>query len=374
MNKRYLFVTTHFAPAFEYGGVVESGTRLFKYLAKLGDFKIATISENPEKFFEYNGDIGSCYKSNYLHRFAFSWSSIFGLFKDVKSSDVLLINGIFTFPVTLTAIYAIILNKPFIVAVRGGLEPWRVAHKQWKKYLYIKFVTLPLMRKAKYIHVTALDEQKNIKKLGFDNTLLSSNGIDLELFQDLPSKFEYSDSFDDKFIFLFLSRTDKEKGLDILIQAYKKFCESNKNENHLLLIVGPDHQGYLKSLNINYAKSNIKYLDGVYGDDKIKLIRRSDVVLLPSYSENFGNIIAEGFACERPVITTTGTPWSEIENVGGGLYINPKIDELYDAMLKIYDMSENERMVMGEKGRKYIFENFDWAVKAREIFEVMEKL
>jgi len=56
------------------------------------------------------------------------------------------------------------------------------------------------------------------------------------------------------------------------------------------------------------------------------------------------------------------------------LYINPSANELNDAMQKIYDMSENERVVMGEKGRKYIFENFDWAVKAKEIFEVMEKL
>lgn len=371
---RYLFVTTHFEPDFHYGGVVESSVRLYKYLLARAVFRISTVSMCPQNVYNKIGSNGNCYKSIIFHRFATSLDSVFGLWKDVYAADAVLVNGIFTFPVTLSQLYAVFLKKPFIVATRGGLEPWCIAHKKWKKYLYIKWITLPLMRRAKYIHVTSDAEESNIRALGFNNTIKVTNGIDLEMYAELPAKMSYKDYRDDRFIFLFMSRTDKEKGLDILIEAYRRFCNQNPIKDHLLLIVGPDHQGYLKRFNLNYSQENILYIDGVYGEDKIKLIRRSDIVVLPSYSENFGNIVAEALVCERPVITTTGTPWKEIEDVGCGWYIQPDINHLYDAMIKACSVSATELEKMGMKGRSYITNKFSWEAKAKELYVYLEKL
>jgi len=370
----YLFVNTHYLPDLHFGGVVESGSKLFKYLRRVIPIKLLCVSKNPNAVKEVLKANGSCYESWIFHRFGFSWEAIFGLWKDIKSADVLLINGIFTFPVTLAQFYAVILKKPFIVATRGGLELWRVAHKRWKKYLYIKLITLPLMRRATFIHVTSDVEGDSISALGFSNTFKVTNGIDLEMYADLPDKYSYEDFRDQRFIFLFMSRTDKEKGLDILIEAYRRFCKEHDTNNFLLLIVGPDHQGYLKRFNLNYEKENIVRINGVYGDNKIKLIRRSDVVVLPSYSENFGNIVAEALACERPVITTAGTPWNETEKIGCGYYIQPNKEELYIAMKDVYQKSKEEREAMGKKGRKYIFDNFSWESKAKEMYEWLKKI
>jgi len=364
---KYLLVTTHYLPDLHYGGVVESGSKLFKYLKRSIPIKLSCVSKNPDAVKKILEDDGTCYRSWIFHRFGFSWEAIIGLWRDVNSADVLLVNGIFTFPVTLAQLYATILKKRFIVAPRGGLEPWRVAHKKWKKYFYIKFITLPLMRKAKFVHVTSDVEEESIRALGFTNTFKVTNGIDLEMYAELPDKYSYDNFRDSRYIFLFMSRTDKEKGLDILIKAYRRFCKEHNKEDFLLLIVGPDHQGYLKSFNLDFAKENIVYINGVYGDNKIKLIRRADVVVLPSYSENFGNIVAEALACERPVITTTGTPWKEIENIGCGYYIQPNQEELYEAMKDVYQKSKEELEEMGKKGRKYIFENFNWESKAKEM-------
>ena len=214
---KYLFVTTHFEPDFHYGGVVESSIRLYKYLSHSADIRLSTVSKTPERVQCIIGEKGKCYKSTYFHGFAVSMDAIYGLLKDVRAADVLLINGIFTFPVTIAQLYAILLRKPFIVATRGGIEPWRVAHKIWKKYFYIKLITLPLMRRAQFIHVTSDMEEQAIRALGFNNTIKVTNGIDLEMFNDLPDKYSYDGFRDNRFIFLFMSRTDKEKGLDILI-------------------------------------------------------------------------------------------------------------------------------------------------------------
>ena len=78
------------------------------------------------------------------------------------------------------------------------------------------------MKKAKYIHVTSDEEEKNIRKLGFDNTIKITNGIDIEEFDKLPDA-SIENKYRDRFIFLFLSRTDKEKGIDLLIETYRSF-------------------------------------------------------------------------------------------------------------------------------------------------------
>lgn len=371
---KYLFVTTHFQPDFHYGGVVESGTRLYKYLSQCAAFRLSTVSKDPERVARVLGDNGVCYRSIWWHGLAFSFQAIAGLWRDVGRSDVILVNGIFTFPVTLAQWYAVLRGRPFGVATRGGLLPWRVAHKKWKKFLYIRMVTLPLMRRARFIHVTSDAEEDAIRDLGFHNTVKVTNGIDFEMYGELPTKYSYAECRDDRVMFLFLSRTDKEKGLDLLIWAYRKLCERYPRKDFVLLIVGPDHQGYLRGLHVDYAQENMIRMEGVYGEKKIQLIRRADVVVLPSYSENFGNIVAEALACERPVITTTGTPWQAVAEVGCGVVVEPEREALFSALERVYRMGGEARERMGRLGRTYVRQEFDWSEKARELFACLQAL
>jgi glycosyltransferase involved in cell wall biosynthesis len=365
-NPKVLFVTTHFTPDYHYGGVVESGSKLLKYLRKTSDnIQLICVSKTPvnsKKFIENNDIV--C-KSVFFHDWGFSLSLFWKLFRAVNNADVVFINGIVTFPTTLAQFYSILLGRPFINSIRGGLENWRVNHKSWKKKPYLTIITLPLLKQARYIHVTAEEEQMTLTDLGFYNTFVASNGIDLDVFENLPEKKSYVDENGiEKFLFLFLSRTDKEKGIDILLQAYKRFCQKYDNHKFHLMIVGPDNQGYLKSFDIDFISNNISYNTGIYNDKKIQLLRQTNAFVLPSYSENFGNVIAEALACEVPVITTTGTPWREITDVGCGIYIKPNAEELYKALESIFLMSEKKRNEMGKKGRTYLLANFSWKDKA----------
>ncbi len=366
MSIKYLSIITHYVPDYHYGGVVQSGHHLFQCLMRQASFRISSVSKNPINVQNIIGDYGHCYKSILLHRYGLSLTLLFGLWRDIKQSDIVYIHGLLAFPVSLGMLYAFIQNKPFAIET-NGLTEWSASVRKIRKHVFFQCFAFPLMKRAKYVRVTSLAEEQYLHKNGVMNTVMISNGITLDEFKELPVR-----SKSEKFVFLFLGRIGQEKGLDILIQAYREFCQVYPLRDHELLLVGPDLQNYLKHLAIDYKNESIKYLPGIYGPDKLQLIRDSDVLILPSYSENFGNVVAEALACERPVITTTGTPWREIEKVGCGIYIPPAAEALFSAMEKMYLKSPEEREEMGKKGRAYVFDNFDWEKKAKEIFDHLQ--
>ena len=100
------------------------------------------------------------------------------------------------------------------------------------------------------------------------------------------------------------------KGLDIFLNAWKKI----KLLNWELHIYGPDYDSYIDQLD-----PSLKKIDGVIFkgplfdiDSKRQVFLNSDLMILPSKSENFGYVILESIRAGLPVLTTTQTPWENI--------------------------------------------------------------
>lgn len=369
MKNNLLFVNTHFPPDVKYGGVVESGSKLFKYLTSKEGWSACAVSRNPEKAPKTigKGDVFVA-KSIMAHGYGLSINFIFMIYNKIKKSDFVFINGTITFPTVVSQFFCVILNKPFGVSLRGTLEPWRMKHKKWKKYIYYKLIVIPLLKKANFIHATCEFEKKCALNHQLTNVVTISNGIEIKEFCTLERKRNSN-----IFSFLFLSRLDKEKGIDILIEAYEQFCMKYPQLNHELIIVGPDNQGYFKR-NFFPLRSNIRYYPGAYGNEKLKFYQDADFFILPSYSENFGNVIAESLACGLPVITTTGVPWSEIVTWNCGFYINPNSIELVQAMEMAYLLSPEKNSEMGNNGKNLIASKYQWHSKAEELNDYISHL
>jgi glycosyltransferase involved in cell wall biosynthesis len=60
----------------------------------------------------------------------------------------------------------------------------------------------------------------------------------------------------------------------------------------------------------------VDYLGPVEGEAKAALYRQADLFVLPTFSENFGLVVAEALAYGVPVITTRGAPWADLETGG----------------------------------------------------------
>ncbi len=111
-------------------------------------------------------------------------------------------------------------------------------------------------------------------------------------------------------------------------------------------------------LNKNGLNEEIKIIGPQFGNDKLAAYHRADLFVLPTYSENFGIVVAETMACGIPVITTKGTPWEELNTNNAGWWIDIGATPLAEALQKALQTSEAERLQMRQNGRKLVEENY----------------
>ena len=110
----------------------------------------------------------------------------------------------------------------------------------------------------------------------------------------------------------------------------------------------------------------------IQGARKSSLLKRADVFVLPSYSENFGIVVAEALACGTPVVTTTGTPWEQLHVVNAGRWVPPTKQDVRQALQELLAMSASQRQQMGRRGAALIREYYTWDQVARKFLMVCD--
>ena len=112
----------------------------------------------------------------------------------------------------------------------------------------------------------------------------------------------------------------------------------------------------------------------VQGKMKDALLANAEIFVLPSYSENFGIVVAEAMAWGRPVIASTGTPWKEVADVGAGWWVKPEEDVLAGALAEALGKRREELDAMGAKGRALVKRSYTWSAPAERLTEAYEQI
>src|SRR5690606_25459958 len=124
-----------------------------------------------------------------------------------------------------------------------------------------------------------------------------------EIKVDFVSFYSAYPSLINKKYILFLGRLNKIKGLDILINAFKKI--SVEDESLYLVLAGPDNDNYMKEIK-RLIDSNLTqriiFTGSINEKHKWTAYAGAEYFVLPSYSENFGLAAIEAMACGTPAI------------------------------------------------------------------------
>jgi glycosyltransferase involved in cell wall biosynthesis len=284
----------------------------------------------------------------------------FGLQLNKKQIDIIHLQHIWNPYIHIMALMARLKGIPYIITPRGMLEPWIMQRHSWKKKIALLLYQHRDLKKASFIHVTCEAEKETVRQLGYTNQVaVIPNGIDLTKLP--PPKNNYGSKK-----IVFLSRLHPKKGIEILLEAWHKI----KEEKWQLEIAGdgdPKYIASLKQLIQTKNIANVTILEPQYGQAKWDFIKQADLFILPTYSENFGIVIAEALAVGVPVITTTGTPWKELIAQQCGWWIDLSVDHLVNTLQQAMATPPSQLQQMGVNGRQLIQEKYDMQAIASKI-------
>jgi glycosyltransferase involved in cell wall biosynthesis len=157
--------------------------------------------------------------------------------------------------------------------------------------------------------------------------------------------------FDGTLNLIFLSRIHPKKGIELLLDALSTIKFPFK-----LTIVGEGEADYVKSLKWKVESlklaEQIDWFGGVYGDQKFQLLADHDVLILPSYNENFANVVIEAIAVNTPVLLSNHVGLKDyvIENNLGLAF---KLDEIKMALEKMYALLMDNKMLIKQNTQLY---------------------
>ncbi len=153
---------------------------------------------------------------------------------------------------------------------------------------------------------------------------------------------------------LYLSNIMKSKGIFELIDAFEKL--SLRNESLFLNIAGDfiadEYMSIEKVKEEFYGKlaknKKINYIGKVFGQNKIKLLQKSDIFVLPTYykSEAFPISIIEAMRCGNVIVTTNYKYLPEIVKSKNGILVKSKsVDSLVDGIEILLNNSQRLRKI-----------------------------
>jgi len=120
-------------------------------------------------------------------------------------------------------------------------------------------------------------------------------------------------------------------------------------------------------------KNHYHTLGVISGDEKIDLLRSSDIFVLPSYSEGFSRALLEAMCVGKPVVCTpVGAHREVIHNAVQGLLVKPgNVSELASCICRLLEDRELRDKIAHTNYRQ-VRENFDITSIAKQFSIILE--
>jgi glycosyltransferase involved in cell wall biosynthesis len=261
----------------------------------------------------------------------------------------------------------IIKRIPLIITQHNDQPPF----SSMSRYLYyaaacttgrfslIQAKKIIALTRASYHHLLLFGTPKN--KIEIIPTPIDTN----KFVQNLPNLLKDRWNITSHVI-LFVGRFTEIKGIRYLLKAFPTILRSVPDAK-LVLVGGGPLEIEVKAYQKKFA-NNIFWLPFVSNDIMPNIYAGSDVVVLPSFFEPFGNVTVEAMACGRPVVgSCIGGLLDTIVPGETGLHVQPgDSDQIANSLIEILT-NENLRKELGKNARKRALINFSYDVVIKRI-------
>lgn len=148
---------------------------------------------------------------------------------------------------------------------------------------------------------------------------------------------------------LYVGRISKEKGLDMLIDAYQQVKSRSVRAELVLVGDGP----YRAELADKTVDPNVHFLGYQTGEELTKLYASADVFVFPSATDTFGNVVLEAQASGLPaVVVNRGGPANQVISDLNGFVVGVDDSERMAEAIARLVLDEELRQAMGAAARR----------------------
>ena len=202
------------------------------------------------------------------------------------------------------------LHIPYVITEHMTPFPFSVYHKDGK---ISKLITQPLAMASKTICVSDF-LKKSITIQAQAELCLINNFIDEDFF--IPKQIKTRNEA--PISLLFIGRLVPQKGIDILLKAFKILLETDLNLKLTIGGTGEYEKDYQLLCNELGLGKNVNWLGNLDRNQVRDTLQECNIFILPSRNENNPVVILEALACGKPVITTScGGPEEMITQIDG---------------------------------------------------------
>ena len=280
-------------------------------------------------------------------------------------------------------------GTPYLLHPHGSLDPFLLRHRPLRKRAYARLVGDACWRDAAGVLFNSAEEMRLATGEGSapgatragPRGFVVPGGVGEEWFRPpepgadrrMEQKLEH---VKDCPLVVYFGRIDFKKGLDLLVRAFGAVARANRKAR--LVLAGPESPGYGAKVQAWLRDAGVlertTFLGPLEGSERVALLRRARLLALLSYSENFGNVVAEAMAAGAAVVISDRVNiWPEIARAEAGIVVPCEAEAATRAIeVLLADPAAARRM--GAHGREWVEQNWTWPAVAEKTLEVYAEI
>jgi len=323
-----LIVVGNYLPGFKAGGILRSVVNIVEHLHDRFDFLVITRDRDVGDDQPYAGivtgqwvTVGNA-KVHYLSPGSAGLAALAAVASQ-QHYDVLYLNSFFEplcIRMLLNSRLGRVAARPVVVSPRGEFAWASLRLKYPKKLLFISAARLARLFKRVVWHAANAEEAADI------GAVMNVRRREMVLAGDLPTLNQNLENGDpteplpaeDGLRIVFFSRISPEKNLDFVLRVL-----AATRIRASLDIIGPlENKDYWAACQrlIDHMPRNVtvRHRGTIRPSEAVFTLARYDLMFFPSGGESYGHVIAEALTVGTPVLTSTHTPWRDLEQKGLG--------------------------------------------------------
>lgn len=167
----------------------------------------------------------------------------------------------------------------------------------------------------------------------------------------------------DEHLFLYVGRLSEEKGIEVLFEAFTKYCKDNDKAKLYCIgtFVNDEYRENIikKYFSDNELNRNVIFIGNKSRESIYRYMKIARAIIVPSYNETFGKVAVEAMACKcLAIVSDVGGLGPLVTDRRTGFKFHKGNDEeLYKILRTIGDFNVDKII---EEAYEYAIANYTW--------------